>query len=650
MSDGSDELEASFRRRNTGGLVSVAAAAIAVLGVGAYILMQGGKGELDEPHRLILVSDQYVSYPDLVEPWGFEALQGTVAAWERQAIDDLQEPELEGLGAAARFADEYGYGYLVVENPADYDWSSLDIELPALEPHQRFAVLAIGDLAHEGGLTFSETGPPGLESRDHRLLTALFAQPRLAETMAPPEDAPIELTVLAGRVEWAVHRLEAMAETEKTISAIQEDVDHLLGEAERGDATPELLGPTMSSVKAWALADGGVLLVMRDGRLITRDGRAGDIVLDETRRFRYLPPGAAPDTPPEDCTSLAGGSLTGGVITRMAVGGDAVLFDNAGQVDVWTLDPKGRCAFTHAGQAPKLPTDEKLGTPAGNGKVARIGETDEGTPALIVVDAASGERTVAIDGGVDHQLRFPVWIDEHRVAARANDGIRDGLLIADLRRPDIVLAIEAQASVGTVGMGPVATVPGHDGPARLLMATERPRKLFELGLTGSYDELFEQAAAARDASAEPDETDTTEETDEVLEIIDPSLVARPGTFMFPISAESMQRRSLTTRGSIMDPVVSADGKTVAFAIAGVDEKELQDEDDEIGVISLEDGREGTGPGSLPALRIMTLNALFDHDPSLSPDGSRLVFHTRYPIARTDPEWKLTAGRVLDVPR
>ena len=93
--------------------------------------------------------------------------------------------------------------------------------------------------------------------------------------------------------------------------------------------------------------------------------------------------------------------------------------------------------------------------------------------------------------------------------------------------------------------------------------------------------------------------------------------------------------AITSLGArtVTDPVVSRAGDTVA---AQLDAGRFGYE---IGVIDL------NTPNA--EFTLLTQNELDDHTPMFTADGAQVVFRTRYKIERTT--WKMTAGRVVDLP-
>ena len=92
---------------------------------------------------------------------------------------------------------------------------------------------------------------------------------------------------------------------------------------------------------------------------------------------------------------------------------------------------------------------------------------------------------------------------------------------------------------------------------------------------------------------------------------------------------------LTEGHSAADPVVSPDGKWVAYVTR--DHGDEADSDYEVALAPM------SGDGEA---RLLTQNGLDDHYPMFTGDSKRVVFKTKYPIERTT--WTLTTGRSLPV--
>ncbi|MBL4687449.1 MAG: PD40 domain-containing protein, partial [Nannocystaceae bacterium] len=98
---------------------------------------------------------------------------------------------------------------------------------------------------------------------------------------------------------------------------------------------------------------------------------------------------------------------------------------------------------------------------------------------------------------------------------------------------------------------------------------------------------------------------------------------------------------VTGQGNPRSLSVSPDGKRVAFRVAGDGTDATEPGDDELAVASLVAGDGG-------GLKVLTLNALRDHSPRFTADGTHLAFRTRFEVPRT--EWVLVAGRIVELTR
>jgi Tol biopolymer transport system component len=96
--------------------------------------------------------------------------------------------------------------------------------------------------------------------------------------------------------------------------------------------------------------------------------------------------------------------------------------------------------------------------------------------------------------------------------------------------------------------------------------------------------------------------------------------------------------ALTTEGQAFSPSASPDGSKIAFVLddSGLDERNPGDS--EVALVATDGGGKG--------LRLLTRNALRDHSPRFTADGSHVVFETRVEIPKTD--WRITAARAVTV--
>ncbi|MCA9694628.1 MAG: hypothetical protein KC636_33930 [Myxococcales bacterium] len=650
-------------------------AAIFVVRSGERAPVDGAKGE---PARL-----GFDPYAPTLRRLGFTVTEGSFDNFVARARERIADADDSDIEAILRLADWTGHAYVAFEDPAALDLSELDLVGATVDASTGFAVISVGDYGSPRTLTVPASRSSAHRGRELDLLTALFAQRPLVEVADPEAKDPHEIFALRTRLEFALERLAEIQAADENLAAARQRTRARLLEGERGAPTPTLLGASerdapLESVIPIALADGGILSFVRPVELVTDDGVATRVAPGETWQLYYNPPGTDAAADRQRCTSLRGGEVKVAADTarfRFAVAGDALLIDDGETPRLYTLAgqvgaTRAPCSFVELGPARFLAGNRgNLGVPHGSGAVARTHE-EGGAHVVSVLDLTTPtpQLTELLRTPESVELREPVWLDARHLAApiHERDGQFAGVALLSRDHPGELVLIPADAFEDAEEVWQVAAVPpGPDGiiqaatadaprvAARLVVAAARSfssARLHRLDLSLTYEELF-RAALAFDVDrgdARLAEVDVAADDDVALALDEaappegePKVIydePRPSGFtdhfsigprvhvFWPFADAAVL---LDEHTGVTDPSVSPDGARVVFQI------DLGHEGHEIAALPL------VGEGGLA---VLTDNDLDDHTPVFTADGARVVFRTRYKLERTT--WALTAGRVL----
>ncbi|MBL4688807.1 MAG: hypothetical protein JKY37_29730, partial [Nannocystaceae bacterium] len=468
-------------------VVVVVVLALCVLAGAAWSLMgPQGTGNPEELHKVIVVSSTSGrSIP--LSNLGFDAAEGSLAAWVSKANSDVPDLQVEGTEAIMQLADRFGYAWVVFENPQDVDFSALDIEggVPDFPESAKFVVLSSGDLAFPHTLTVNPKPSDVVRGPSTMVLQTLFAQPALAETLSDNESPSIAVIQLRDRLADAIERVERIGPAELMVETIAADVQQLLAESDRAEPSAKLVGESLEVTTPVPLPNGQILSIARGYSLVAHDAVRVDVDLDETERFLVGPVGAAPSER-QGCEALAGGGLGGHEAGKYwyADDGSAILMKTLSDgMTLWTITASAEpCGFVSAGRVPAAEPGFGGGAPAlapgSSGRVARTGYV-AGQGVVSVVSAGSRERAVL--GMVDGvELSGPRWIGDRFIVVRASPvgSASGGLLILDIERPLLVLALPAALFGGADEIDEVAVGGTPQAPAVVVTAGSDLRRLY----------------------------------------------------------------------------------------------------------------------------------------------------------------------------
>ncbi|MEX1366117.1 MAG: hypothetical protein AB1Z98_23530, partial [Nannocystaceae bacterium] len=498
---------------------------------------------------------------------------------------------------------------------------------PDLPEHVRFAVLSAGDFGFPHVMTVNPEPSEVLRGSSVVVLQALFGQERLAELLPEADSSSIEAIQLRDRLRDAVDRLAQIPEAEKMAEKIVQGVRHQLQDEERAEPRPVLVGEALESGWPFPLANGQLLTVSRGFKVVTRDAVRADLDVDDSHRLWVGAPGAEASSR-VPCEALYGGEVSVHESPRfmLAEDGSALLTQTLG--DGWVLwdlsaddGASGACGWTRRGSV--TPPRPGLGepVPSGHGQVAWAGVF--GTQGVVHVATAGSDDDAVTLGMLDGvELRELTWLSERHLLATGRGVQDEALYLLDTQTPLTVLQLPSTAFENAVGVHEVAAGRRGDSPVIVVTAGEQPRKAYRLDLPVGLEALF--AAPPSEELANDDEPvgpDGMSRAERGL-----PTVVRLDANRFTVTA-------LTHEGSARSTTVSADGSWAAFSMRGEHYDPTDPDDAEIVAVP-------TAGGSP---KVLTRNALRDHEPRLTPNGSHVVFQTRVEIPRTD--WVVTSARV-----
>lgn len=632
------DLEA-LQRSGRGKVVALLLMLTVALGAAGwfFFLRKQGTGNAEDPTKILVVARSR-GYSLVLADVGFEAHEGTFAAWEQKAKEEVPDLDTTGIESIMTLADRFGYGYVVFEDPKEVDFSALDIDgdVPAMADHVQFAVLSSGDFAFPHVMTVNPEPSEVLRGSSVVILQALFLQERLADTLPENTRPSIEAVQLRDRLREALERLAQIPEAERLAAKVVAQVRRQLEEEERAEPKPGLVGRPLESGSPFGLANGQLLTISRGFQVVTRDAVRADLDLDDVERLWLGAPGGEPDAR-RRCEALAGGELSVHESPRywVAEDGAAVLVQSlsAGFV-LYTLDAATPgCAFVDKGKVSAPSPGLGQAVPAGHGQVARAGMV--GSQGVVSVVTAGQDDELMLGMLDDTTLGAVAWLDDRHLVAVGSGPGGSALFFFDTQTPLRVLRLPGSVFENAEILHEVAV--GKRGPRPVVVVTagHSPRKLYRLDLPADLAELFttppidSSAVAAVAAPADLDD------------LADPASLAagddREARGLPSIVALDPNRfvtTALTHEGSVRSPTVASDGTRVAFELRGEMFDPTAPDDTEIASVPTAGG----------GLAVLTRNALKDSEPRITADGSHVLFKTRVEIPMTD--WVVSSPRMV----
>jgi hypothetical protein len=381
------------------------AAVVIGLGVGAWWLFGRGKGQPENPARVLIIGPT----PELAEHLdrkGFEAEHASfgAAVGEGKAHD----ASLDDLAAVIEHADHQGFGYVALDlvHGQTYDFAGAGYEVGEPPAGSTFVVLAVGKLGKQvtfGGVVPAVHHEPPADEQVG-LLLALFGQAELAK--AKTRTATNDLMVRFD----AARTLDELDALDKAQSNMLRQIAAWEGLPGRDSGEPkplELAGP-YEPLLGWSLANGAILLASGRDAWHSDDGLesewSGERLKADLSAVRLdAIDSRTPCTTLPDTLEFDGGFALG-------PGGDALLIPSDRWVaDLWVLTDD-TCGFEQRSPIRRL-ADGELGKPRANGRTA---EAIDG--ALMWADAKmEAYRSLRLPG-VTTLHRSLAWLSDDVVA------------------------------------------------------------------------------------------------------------------------------------------------------------------------------------------------------------------------------------------
>jgi hypothetical protein len=461
-----DELESNNTKRIVLALVGLVAIAA---GIG-FLFRSKGIGAPEEDQRILIIEDRTVGFEHFCADLGFEAIAGDFEAWQEELAeqDGSRSASEFGLPDMLEFADEHGYGYVVIEHPQRFADEIAQLEFDDEEGatsigDSEFAVLSVGNFAgpHQLGVD-----PPASTVEldvGRRMLRTLFAHPRLSQTLDAGA-APSEIQAARLKLDKAIELIEQITTHEERAAAVLRDLETEL--ASFGGA--RLLHDPLAGTTAYSLRDGRVM--MRSDHLQFTVDESG-LGLESAPVF-WLE--AIPADVPASasarvgCPELLGGGGPRHSIMRMelSVERDAMfVLERGGTGKMFAFDPAaGPCGLREVGtlSMPEPDNTYMAVTP----RAIALRHVDEAN--LLHIDVHSLDAapiSIALDTpGFDSSSSL-VWIDERRLVNLVDlvDG-RPALVFIDLDHLDTpsVSAIQPPQQPDQFWTHELARIPGSD--------------------------------------------------------------------------------------------------------------------------------------------------------------------------------------------
>lgn len=475
-----DELEGRNTKRFFGAIVG-----FAVIAVGIGLLFKSkGIGEPEQDHRILIIEDQTQGFEHYSADLGFDAISGDLEGWQRELVEEDDSRELTELGLPdiLEYADRYGFGYVVIENPQRFADEIGELELEdgaeiALG-EARFAALSVGDFGDPHQLSVEP--PASIElGPGPTMLRALFAQPRLSQAL-DPNAALSDIQAARLELDSAIKMIDQLARHEQRAAELLQELDATLGSF----ASPGLDDAEHAARMLHEPLAGATAYPLRDGRVVLRSDRVDFLVdtneleMRSSAKFtmRVLPADASASSDASvACPELLEGGGARGSIKRIepSADRDALFVVREGDGTLFEFDPAaGPCGLREVGLL-ELPQPDN-GYVAVTRRAIAMRRTDEFGMLHIDVRAAAADQppiSIIVDAPEFGSASSLVWLDDRHLASLVDlaEDQQPALVILDLDRPDasLVLPLQPPQADGDAFGHELARVPGSD-PALLL--------------------------------------------------------------------------------------------------------------------------------------------------------------------------------------
>lgn len=620
--DSRTDLEA-LRRSGSGKILALGVLLLAALSAAAWFLFLRAEG-IGAPERadkvLVVRGGDIAGYSAVLGRDGFDAAEGSLKHWVDKAHLELPEPpEGTDVQVVLTLADHFGYGYVVFENPAEVDFSSIEIEaMPAFEDHVRFAALSVGDFAFPHLMTVNPEPSTALRRVEIGLLQALFAQPALADALPGNDSASVESIQLRSKLEDAILDLKLVERAEALAGETVSEISRVLRD-ERGANEPVRLAGENDGGRAVPNPRGGVLTLVRHFDVVSDDGIRAE--LQWAPQAMFAAPKPSEDGRESFCAPMFRAAALDGPPLELITSPDgaSLLVQRRGRADqLWMSTGGTECGYTFL-DLPDSQLQEVANTLPGREFVARLGTMD-GEATFEFVHALDGSSSRVEITGV--AIRDAAWLDARYMAATGDDG---WVYLLDAKAESKPLSVMPTDLGRDPSLFEVAKLSDN---SLLLTVGSEPRRLVRVQANVSWSALFSAPPALPmlEETASPDQAAPAPDADEPVEV---TIRLDPTTFT---------ATTLTRAGTVTEPVGSPDGTSVAFTILdrGLDDPG-QGADSEIALI----GADGAN------LKLLTKNSVRDRSPAFTADGASVLFQTRVELPRSS--WRVAVPRSVRVP-
>lgn len=348
----------------------------------------------------------------------------------------------ERLSELLVLAESLGHGYIALRPPQLYDFTSIDPDVSSVPEGASMAVVRVAD----GNTTFGTLSPSvdsqGSSAKFSALVLALFEQPYYARLL----DDGIDRDALDSVKQQPLHDMQEARglEQARAIIETQDDLWGLEGSwQEARDAVSWRLpakhvGSPFASTQGFPLANGGLLLMVNQGRWTLKQRRSAALEHAASATLEYLSPatlaGVAPVSDPE-CDARFGAHIEGiivnaagdGIAVRRALDVQPNAEATRWRVDAWQLTD-GPCPFEPVGLPDRGKDARMMGPVSSDGVMLSIGSSGH---------APNLER--ADDWERPYRWRRGAWMGPGLVARAANL-VRRGTSVSGLAlvEPDAV--------------------------------------------------------------------------------------------------------------------------------------------------------------------------------------------------------------------
>lgn len=548
MAADAEDLSWGFRSR-LGVLVALILVALAAAVWSS--MREVGKGEPEQRRRLMVVTapDSNVNYHAVLERGGFEIEVHSLAEWEAEAREALDDQDASAVAVVVELADLRGFGYVVFEAPGSLSFDGLELE-PGVDDIEDFskrdvAVLSVGDLAFPHRLSVDAVGDdPVLRMPGYGALEALFDQPSLLarEQDDRPTVAELQHEDAIQTARWMHERpatfataIEFARQSMEADLAVDADVHTLVGPFETGSAVPS--------------PDGGLLIVHHGLDIFSDDAQNLRVEPAKQMRLDWLSVDAQAkltttgELSLEPCTSLAGGALELADEPHLeaAIDGSAlVIADTRGPATVWRKLEGPGCTWSELARVSLAETSSIVLAPrfepGQRSMLAEVGMLDDGegwslrlwlTPEQggALIEEHGAEQAVAHGPASVELLRLSsgkigslAFIDDLHLAAltrvplppeeqTTRSWADHAIELLDRRRGGAHLRVPAQFFAEDRALRELAVVsaavPGERGPSLALTTVDGvDTELIVLTIADGPWQRFEQAVVDPNAEAE----------------------------------------------------------------------------------------------------------------------------------------------------